>query len=658
MGCAYLMLGDNRTSKSEQALLVAYTLNASWWTDDYGGGANLSDMLRAQLMRSLAASSANVTGVTQAFDAMWANVVVGNATSNWQGVVQSGAFHFHGEDVLTSAYGVAWLSDQLDFFAVALNTSFEMPPLHTGALALYLGTGIAASTFGTGYDWATQGRGVSRPATKFTWGLSPTQVRAVAAAPQAAPWADAIANLADRLEGRGTSLPVNYVFWDSDYAVHHRATWGASVRMHSNKTAAGYAVVGSECDNSEDVLAEHFGDGLLNVYSSGVGEPGRNAVVEAYGGVFPLLDWQGLNGITVEHDVPLEKCVGDVWPLKWTQFVGGVSDGLYGSVAMDTATHALTGRRAWFFFDAVVLALGANFTDASPANVRTSLASRLMPAGNLTLAFANGTVAVVGDGAYEFPVAEKVAWVQGASMGWVPHVAALAPAAAPGLGVEFSTKNGSWSVIGPHTDRAVARTLAMWLDHGARLDGASYAYLLAPNASAADMATLAPDNGGVVCGVNSAGVQGATVVAGAPGVDGDLLARAGAGGPTGSLTQAVFWDASAAYACVPAGRGVVGGGPRAWPLAGGTAAAAATVTVSTQCMLLVAANATSVSITVSNPVAVGGSVVVTLGGLAVAPGGPSACAASGGGSALAVTVAMPPDADHMGASVSVTCPLR
>lgn len=651
LGCAYLMLGANRTSPQEQALLTRYSYNATWWEDDYGGGANLSDMLRVQLMRSLA--SANATGIAQAFDVMWGNVQVGNATSNWQGIVQDGSFHFHGEDNLASAYGAVWLADQLKFYYVAGNSSYALPPARVAVLAYYLATGVAASTFGSGYDWLTQGRGIDRPGMAFSWGLAADQLRDVAREPQAAPWAPAIANLADKLAGvpGAPSLPLNRHFWNSDYHVHRRSTWGASLRMHSNKTAARYEVVASECDNSEDTKAEHFGDGVLNLFSGGMG---GNAVLDAYYEIFPLLDWQGLNGITVEHDVPIEPCSmasGDQWALKWTQYVGGVSDGLYGAAAMDTATHALTARRAWFFFDSVVLALAANISDPTPARVRTALASRLMPDGNTTVAFANGSAAVVlGDGAYAFDDAAQVAWLQGAGVGCVPHVPALAPGgvAAPALGFEFSVKTGNWSSIGAYPGSVTARTLAAWLDHGQQPAGGGYAYLHFPNASAADMAALAPAWGGLGCGHNSAQVQGAAAVGGARGVDADLMQRAGAGGAGGTLTQAVFWDAAGVFACTPLG-GPTGDGAAAaaWPLAPGSSLA-----VSTPAMVIVARNASAVTVTVSNPVVVGGTVVVALGGLAAAAGGP--CAADGRGGTL-VTVAMPADADFMGSSTTVSC---
>jgi len=62
--------------------------------------------------------------------------------------------------------------------------------------------------------------------------------------------------------------------------------------------------------------------------------------------IFPIIDWQAINGITVEHDIPLENCTHGRFDWIRMGFIVGVSDGEYGLVAMDTATHNLTAQRS------------------------------------------------------------------------------------------------------------------------------------------------------------------------------------------------------------------------------------------------------------------------------------------------------------------------
>ena len=43
----YLMLGANRTSAKEQQQMTDRSYYSAWWLNDWGGGANLSDMIKA-----------------------------------------------------------------------------------------------------------------------------------------------------------------------------------------------------------------------------------------------------------------------------------------------------------------------------------------------------------------------------------------------------------------------------------------------------------------------------------------------------------------------------------------------------------------------------------------------------------------------------------
>ena len=61
----FLMLGTNRTSPSEQALLTKYSYDSDWWVNPYGGGANLVWMIQVEIMRGAATS--NTTALQQAF---------------------------------------------------------------------------------------------------------------------------------------------------------------------------------------------------------------------------------------------------------------------------------------------------------------------------------------------------------------------------------------------------------------------------------------------------------------------------------------------------------------------------------------------------------------------------------------------------------------
>lgn len=146
-----------------------------------------------------------------------------------------------------------WLGDLMQFYVVASGSAFALPQQQVAVIADFLLTGVDKSTFGNQWDWSTQGRGVDRPGTRFNWGIDTSTVRSLAAESGAAPFASRLLNFADRIDGIASAPvpPINWHYWNSDFHSHRRPNWGASVRMHSNKTAAGYLVQGSECDNGE-----------------------------------------------------------------------------------------------------------------------------------------------------------------------------------------------------------------------------------------------------------------------------------------------------------------------------------------------------------------------------------------------------------------------
>ncbi|CAF3473476.1 unnamed protein product [Rotaria socialis] len=65
---------------------------------------------------------------------------------------------------------------------------------------------------------------------------------------------------------------------------------------------------------------------------------------------------------------------------------------------MDTATHNLTVKRSWHFYDDAVMALASNLTVSTQNKAWTPLASRLLTTGNVTIGFFNGTIITLFDG--------------------------------------------------------------------------------------------------------------------------------------------------------------------------------------------------------------------------------------------------------------------
>jgi chondroitin AC lyase len=533
-----------------------------------------------------------------------------------EGIVPDMSYHFHGEQILSSAYGLGWVMTILDSYRLTQGTAFSLPPPAQGVLARFLVEGDAALTFGRRWDWLTTGRGIDRPGTTFGWPLDAPTLLALAAEPGAAPWAAALAQFARSLGGGGPGLTGTRVFWLSDYVVHKRPTWGAAFKAYGDNGL--FTVTGNEADNSENVKGEFSAAGVLNVYTSAEADH----AVEAYAGIFPLWDWVRINGVTVEDRAPAPP-QGDNWPVHNTAFVGGASDGESAAVAHDTALHGLTAQRAFFLFDSGVVGLLANVSCASALRVRTTLASRLLPRpasgdprARVAVGFANGSVvADLPDGNHSWP-AGAVGWVNAGGLGILP------PPTLP-LGVEVGNATGDYRSIGPFEGAAAGRLWTVWAEHGVAPAGAAAAYELAPNATAAGTAALAARGGGAACVVNTPALQFAA-----------QAAAAAAGGPAGSggLLAAVVWARGGAAA------------PRC-------DAVGAAFAVDGDGVFLLRVNATHAAATAAHPAlwAAGSARRVALGKPLKAAEG---CAPEG-----ALLLTLPPAGDFMGSSVSRVCEL-
>jgi hypothetical protein len=617
---SFLLLGANRTTPAEFQGLTQFSYSSAWWVNDWGGGDNLSDMLRVQLYRGVASS--NLTAVEQAFATLFSTAAVVHVTDGKEGPTDDSAYLFHGIQMLSSAYGAGWVSTLLSTLSVSAGTPWAMPDAAVAVLARFLAEGDLAITFGSSWDFGTQGRGIDRPGLDFSWGFAGSGLQLLANASAASPWAPSLRHFAALLEGNSSvqQQPSSHHFWTVDFYAHKRPTWGATFKGYGNNGL--WAVVGNECDNSENIVGEYTGAGVLNVYAS---SELQGAAREPYEGIFPLWDWVRINGVSAEARPPVvcNSSTSSQWPVRNTAYVGGASNGASGAVAHDFALHSLTGQRSFHFLAEAVLAVASNLTNAPSAlPVRTALVSRLLPdpaltpRGRVALGFSNATtLASLPDGSYSFAAGE-VAWVNGGGVG------VLLPPGAPPLGLELGTVSGNYHTIGPFSGAVSGRLLTVWYAHGSAVSHAAAHYTLAPNATAEAMPALAARGAGVAC------------VSGGEGQEELHVAVSGGAGEGELLVSAVVWaQAGGAYPGCPAlGQG------------------AGSFSLSSDAILLLGYNATHATATLAHPAlwAAGGRRTVTQ-ARALLP--------SPGCSGLAMQLTLPGKGPFMGSSVSLACAL-
>ena len=463
-----LMLNGNVT-EFELNKIKEISYRAAWWlhraTDT---GANLLDMIRSQLYRSLATN--NITGIQQGLLRIWEDIAV--LPLGGQGIQIDWSYHFHGYQLLTGSYGIGWVENVFLYFFCTDNTQYQPDQQHLVTFGEFLTKGDAWMITTNQFDFNVVGRSISRPGDVMTVGINPNWARLLAQVIEKNDTKQDLLNFADRLE-RLVHAPLligNKHFFTSDYQVHRRENWIFTIKMQSIRTQ------GSECTNGENPKDEHGGQGVLNLY---VGDQND------YNSIFPLLDWQAINGITVEHGIPLEPCIESGFKTIKLPFVGGVSDGLYGLTMMDTASHNLTVKRSWHFYDEVVIALATNLTVTTPTEVWTTLASRILSTGQLTIGFFNSTMVTLNDGNYTF---SNVQWIHvgHSNIGYV-----LPQQQYDSIGIQLGQITGNYDTINIYNISVTARVLTLYINHGrGPFQHLDYNYMIVPNVTMESMPSL------------------------------------------------------------------------------------------------------------------------------------------------------------------------
>ena len=463
-----LMLGDNATS-FETEKIKEISFRSAWWLDrSRNVGANVAWMIQVEIYRSLATN--NITGIEQGFTRMWEDIAIQSADS--VGVQYDWSYHFHGTQLLSGAYGLAWAQNIFAFIVCSHQTKYALNEQQLSTFVQFITKGSAWMIIGKEWEWNVMGRAVSRPDDEYYVLFYTKFIRIVAGFIEFNDTKVQLLNLTNRIDGQSNAslLIGNRHFFVSDYQIHRRINWTCGIKMQSIRTQP------IECINGEDQQAEHSGQGVLNLYTGNTYD---------YDNIFPLLDWKAINGVTVEHDVPLEPCTDGSFPWINLAFVGGVSDDQYGLAMMDTASHNLTAKRSWHFYDDAIIGLATNLTLTTQTTAWTTLASRLLSTGKITIGFFNSTVITFSDGNYSFPYIQgktsNVQWIHigESDIGYLLQ----SQQQYASLGIELGIKTGNYLSIGSFNYTVTARVLTIWINHGLGPYTLDYNYMILPNVS-------------------------------------------------------------------------------------------------------------------------------------------------------------------------------
>jgi chondroitin AC lyase len=169
-----------------------------------------------------------------------------------------------------------------------------------------------------------------------------------------------------------------------------------------------------------------------------------------------------------------------------SDFVGGVSDGSFGTAAMELNRGGLTAKKSWFYFDDRIVCLGAGITsDKSDLDITTGV-NQCLARGAITLETGTG------------PAEPQAGLQEYAALQWAWHdnVGYLFPEPQK-ITLGSQEQTGKWSEVSAAANPALVteKVFSIWIDHGAKPREAHYSYQILPGASPAMLRaqTGAPD---------------------------------------------------------------------------------------------------------------------------------------------------------------------
>lgn len=259
----------------------------------------------------------------------------------------------------------------------------------------------------------------------------------------------------------GPTVVGNRYYWKSDYMVHRREHYYASVRTTSKHAVA------TEIVSWMNQKGHFLGDGCMFLYRSGT----------EYKNIFPLWDWLKIPGATIEQKPlpPVEIQHDAIQGAGET--VGAVSDGQYGLSALYLKRDLLEARKSWYFFDNEIVALGSGISCPTDKPVVTTINQSFLR-GGVHLAKSQG-VAALPD---EMTASGEFLWVHHDDTGYVILDAKK-------VSVSNETRTGRWQELdqnGP-TQLLSNQVFTLWLEHGISPQQDTYGYVVLPGISYEEM---------------------------------------------------------------------------------------------------------------------------------------------------------------------------
>lgn len=271
------------------------------------------------------------------------------------------------------------------------------------------------------------------------------------------------------------SLSFSKFFWQTEHFVFQRPNFYTTVRMHSTRNRNMEVPY-----NGPGKTTHHRADGTNYLQLKG----------DEYHNIWPVYDWQKVSGTTVVQKAELPGPT-EIQKEGLTDFVGAVTDGLYGAVAYDfRSPHDLVkAKKSWFFFDEEYVCIGTDISSNKSLPVYSTINQVLMRTD--VTGKVNGEIVKLENGSH---LLNAVKWIYQDKVGYIfPDTTTI--------NLSNQAEEGRWSDITDQiniSEELVSKDVfTLGFEHGRRPIDASYQYIVVPDISEQELEESSGDNRGI-----------------------------------------------------------------------------------------------------------------------------------------------------------------
>ncbi|MBR5541001.1 MAG: DUF1573 domain-containing protein [Bacteroides sp.] len=420
-------------------------------------GANKQDIALHHMIRGCVLKNDSIvnTNVSEFFQPV--------CITDFEGIREDLSYQQHNKQLYVGGYGTVFVNNIAQIAPLFVGTKFALNEEQANLFSEFVRS-TYLNVFRSRYiDFGVCGRSVTRQKTldfgNYTTLFNNMKLIDPANAKE---YEDAAARFATKNPTIGRSNR-NKFYYTSDYMLHNRKRYDFSVRAVSKRTCR------SESGNGENLWGTYVSEGATNIRVSG----------DEYLDIFPVWEWDKIPGTTTPEG---EVENHNEWGVPGVaEFVGGVSDGMYGVMTYAMNDYDTQAHKGWFMFDNEIMCLGAGIKSATDRNIHTAI-NQCHLVGDVYMTN-NGQLSKIGTGNH----------VKTSHQGWIWHnkVAYYYPEAVT-MNLKNGTQTGKWSKINFNQpgDEVTLPIFNMWIEHGVNPDNGKYAYMIMPGiASPASLAS-------------------------------------------------------------------------------------------------------------------------------------------------------------------------